>query len=319
MNNPGNCVPPPPIEVCVNYRTVPGTATRDVDYVHVEDSLRFTAVPAGTSYIGTGRIFIPVPGDTLSEGPETFSVVISGSVTCLANATIQKSVGIGTIVDDEPTVSVNDVDVIEGNAGTTSAAFNVTLSEAASVPVRVDYNTADVTATKFVDYSPVSGTLELALGDLSKTVEVPIIGDTVNERDETFAVDLSNAFGVAIADPHGIGTIADDDPSTLRLLSIVCRRNEDTLGNDEPYLKLAGRVVWSNNDFSDGESASLTSVPARAFTGSITLELYEDDVSPNAGDFLGRKVITEADAGPGPLTAKFTGNGAEYVITYRVD
>ncbi|MFP5247276.1 MAG: Ig-like domain repeat protein, partial [Thermoanaerobaculia bacterium] len=45
-----------------------------------------------------------------------------------------------------PLVSINDVAVNEGNAGTTNATFNVTLSQASELPVSVDFSTSNVTA-----------------------------------------------------------------------------------------------------------------------------------------------------------------------------
>jgi len=46
------------------------------------------------------------------------------------NATVADAQGVGTIVNDDtqPTISINDVTVQEGNSGTTSANFTVTLS-----------------------------------------------------------------------------------------------------------------------------------------------------------------------------------------------
>ena len=41
---------------------------------------------------------------------------------------------------------------------------------------------------------------------------VPVVGDTLDELDETFSLNLSNAVNAAIADPTGLGTITDNDP-----------------------------------------------------------------------------------------------------------
>jgi subtilisin-like proprotein convertase family protein len=55
-----------------------------------------------------------------------------------------------------PSLSVNDVSIVEGNAGTTTATFTVTLNNAASVESRVSYSTVDGTATGAV--TQTSGT-----------------------------------------------------------------------------------------------------------------------------------------------------------------
>ena len=48
--------------------------------------------------------------------------------------------------DAAPTISIADATVNEGNAGTTAATFNVTLSAASAKLITVDYSTADGTA-----------------------------------------------------------------------------------------------------------------------------------------------------------------------------
>src|SRR5262245_50319814 len=70
-----------------------------------------------------------------------------------------------------PTLSINDVSVTEGNDGTTSAVFTVTLSRASSQTVTVNYATADGSATTANnDYMAASGTLTFAPGQTSQTI-----------------------------------------------------------------------------------------------------------------------------------------------------
>ena len=83
------------------------------------------------------------------------------------NATIADGQGIGTITNDDarPTLSINDVAVAEGNAGTTTLGFTVTLSAASGQTVTVGYATANGTATTADgDYLAASGTLTFAPG-----------------------------------------------------------------------------------------------------------------------------------------------------------
>ena len=89
--------------------------------------------------------------------------------------------------------------------------FEVTLGRAASGPVTVDYATADGTAKAGEDYRTASGTLELAAGETSKTVEVAVLDDTKDEGEETFTLRLSNASGAAIADGEATGAIENGD------------------------------------------------------------------------------------------------------------
>jgi len=108
-------------------------------------------------------------------------------------------------------LSVGDVTVTEGDSGTKPANFVVTLSPANALPVQVNYATADGTATAGSDYIAVSGTLTFNPGETSKTVTVNVLGDTNDEPDETFTLNLSNGSNADIIDPQGTATIVDDD------------------------------------------------------------------------------------------------------------
>jgi len=121
-----------------------------------------------------------------------------------------------------PTLSINDVSLTEGNSGTKNATFTVNLSEASTQSVSVNYATANDTAIAGSDYTAKSGTLNFSPGQTSKTFTVPILGDTLDEANETFKVNLSQANNATIADSQGVGTIIDNDDSTpvLSQLSI---------------------------------------------------------------------------------------------------
>jgi len=63
------------------------------------------------------------------------------------NATIADGQGTGTILDDEPRISINDVTATEGKTGAVNAIFTVSLSVAFDVAVTVHYQTANGSAT----------------------------------------------------------------------------------------------------------------------------------------------------------------------------
>ncbi len=111
-----------------------------------------------------------------------------------------------------PGLSVNDVTVIEGTGGTTGAVFTVRLSGYSSDPVTVDYFTSDGTATNTLDYLSRTGTLVFPPGMTTQTVTIVVVGDTNNEPNETFYLNLTNAANAVLTKGQGIGTITDDDP-----------------------------------------------------------------------------------------------------------
>ncbi|HKW28451.1 MAG TPA: M36 family metallopeptidase, partial [Verrucomicrobiae bacterium] len=110
-----------------------------------------------------------------------------------------------------PALSINDVSLLEGNAGPTNAVFTVNLTPAAVRPVSVNFATADGTATAGSDYVAANGTLNFAPGQTNQTINVVINGDTVGEADETFYVNLASPLNATLARGAGTGTILNDD------------------------------------------------------------------------------------------------------------
>lgn len=108
-------------------------------------------------------------------------------------------------------LSVGSVSVAEGNSGTRTLTFTVTLSSASVQTVTVDFATVDGTALAGSDYVATSGTLTFAPGELSKTVAVTVNGDLAVEANETFTLHLSNAVNGIVATADGTGTITNDD------------------------------------------------------------------------------------------------------------
>jgi hypothetical protein len=188
--------------VTVNFATANGTASAGSDYQTA--SGRLTFAPGEK----TQTVTVLVNGDRVGEPNETFLVNLSGAT---GGAVIIDGQGVGTIVDDEPRLSINDVSRVEGNSGTTLFVFTVTLSAASDVPVTVNFATANGTAKAGEDYDAQSGTLTFAPGETTRTISIVVRGDKKKEANETFFVNLSGASGAFALDWQGIGTILDDE------------------------------------------------------------------------------------------------------------
>jgi probable HAF family extracellular repeat protein len=187
--------------VKVPYATGSNTALAGVDFTAVSGVLTFAP---GQKTLTVG---VPIIGDALPEPNETFYLNL-GTPT---NAALARTQGRATILDDEPRLGIGDVTIVEGNSGIKYAVFTVTLSAPSTVGVSVNYATGNRTATAGADYVATSGTLYFAPGDTTATFEVAIIGDAVVEANETFVVNLSDAFGAYLLDAQGLGTITNDD------------------------------------------------------------------------------------------------------------
>jgi ABC-type transport system substrate-binding protein len=110
-----------------------------------------------------------------------------------------------------PGISLDDVRLGEGNSGSASALFTVSLSSVEQSPVTVDFATADETATAGSDYTATQGTATIPAGERQTTISVPVSGDTSTEPDETFTLAVSNPSSGTIIGATGRATIANDD------------------------------------------------------------------------------------------------------------
>ncbi|HEV2294720.1 MAG TPA: Calx-beta domain-containing protein [Tepidisphaeraceae bacterium] len=189
--------------ITVAYATADGGAssTWGGDYQPASGTLTFA--PGETSKTVT----VLVNGDRLGEwnGAETFFVDLSSPT----NASIADGRGVGTILDDEPAISISDVSKSEGKRGkTTLFNFTVTLSAAYDQAVTVSFYTWDGTAKAGEDYVAKSGTLTFAPGETTKTITIEVIGDGKREPDEYFSVDLFDNSGNSwLAKIRGTGWI----------------------------------------------------------------------------------------------------------------
>ena len=188
--------------VSFSFATANGTATAGSDYI----------ASSGNATFAPGEVEKPVVvlvnGDTVDETQETFFLDISN----VQNATVGSNRGTGFINDDDgPTISINDVSVTEGNAGTKAATFTLTLSGPSVEAIAIRAVTTPGTATASTDYNSVNSVAIFQPGTVTRTLDVTIIGDTNLESNETFTINLSDPFGTTIADGEGVGTILDDD------------------------------------------------------------------------------------------------------------
>lgn len=166
---------------------------------------RLTFQPGETSQTVT----VLVQGDQIGEDNEGFWLKLASPENAYLEA--ETSSTIGMIEDDDASLTIGDVTVSEGNSGTRTAKFNVVLSRALDVPVKVAYSTANGSA-KAADYLAAQGTLTFAPGETAKTIDVLVYGDRIAEPTETFFVKLNSPVNATLADGQGLGTIVDDEP-----------------------------------------------------------------------------------------------------------
>ena len=136
---------------------------------------------------------------------------ISRSVEVTVNDGFTDSSAAVSTVGFAPEISVDDVVAAEGDYGTTSFVFAVNLSTASDLPVTVSYSFIDGTARSGSDYLGIGGQITFQPGQIRRTINVAVSGDTDLEEDENFYVSLFNAGNASIADAQAVATIANDD------------------------------------------------------------------------------------------------------------
>lgn len=169
--------------------------------------------------------------------------------------------GVGTGGTTALTLSVADASVTEGNSGSKSLTFTVRLSKAdRKKTITANFSTADGTAGAGSDYTPASGTVTIAAGRNSATLNVAITGDTAVEPDETFFVNLSSPVNAVISDGQAVGTITNDDsaPSTVPVF------NSLPGAVAVAYLDMDGQVV-SGTSWAGGAT-----ITARGVVGTLS-------------------------------------------------
>ena len=172
---------------------------------------------------------ISIVNDQSGEGSETFAVGIqnpgSGSLGVPRTVLV-------TIIDDDSSPTISMADVAVSVAESTSTA-NITLqrSGGANQVATVNFATSNGNALAGSDYTAASGTVTFAVGEVTKTISVPIINDTTAESDENFTVTLSNPTGAGLG-PQSTTTVTVLDNDNLNLGTLV--RQTVVTGLTEP-------------------------------------------------------------------------------------
>ena len=193
-------------------------------------------------------ITVTVTKDTLFEIDEELSITFS--LPNLATPVVDlpsNPIVTGRITNDDmkPSVSIADNSNSEGNPGdNNSIQFTVTLSEAAGVPVKINYETTDVTAITGEDYTeapsanqgklfiPASESKANGMKNRTENITFNITGDSNDELDETFQVTIStpaDANAILGSPSVATGTILSDDNPTLFIESKTIDENVDTV------------------------------------------------------------------------------------------
>ncbi|HVJ97847.1 MAG TPA: Calx-beta domain-containing protein [Acidimicrobiia bacterium] len=225
--------------------TITTTAPRSTNTRFYWTSTDYTATD-GSDYLRRGGAVSVLAGQTSA----TFTVVVLGDDEweygselftvginpVEADVEVDGAEAFGTIADDDPisqpSVSVGDVTLWEGNGTPQTSLVAVTLSKPVAFPVSVQYRTEDRTAIAPTDYRAASGTLVVRAGRTSATLPMRVNANLTPQADRAFVVRVTAASGgVGISRPEGSVTIRDDDSAPAGVSIGDVALPEGDLGN----------------------------------------------------------------------------------------
>ncbi len=189
--------------------------------------------------------------------------VVASSVLSIANAAIQ-----------------------EGDSGTKTLAFDVTLAGATGKSVSVKYRTLAGTATSGGDFASSKGTLKFSGTTTSQQVLVTINGDTQIEPDETFVVELYSASGGTIGKSRGDGMILNDDGGGASPVVTFRAVHDASVESTNMATNYGSETSLRVRSSGSPEYRSYFKFTLAGLTGNVTnakLRLYVVDEDVNAG------------------------------------
>jgi hypothetical protein len=208
--------------VTVDWATIAsGQPQPGVDFAAASGTVTF--VPGDVSE----QVAITIFGDVVDEPGQLFNaewgaIELSSPAHAVLGSEPADEFGHFLIVDDDPppTITPGSVAIKEGNSGSKIANLKVTLSAPSAKTVTVNWATGDsVNPEPGVDFEAASGTLTFQPGQVTKTVPLTVLGDTIDEPGQAWnaewvAIVFSSPSNAKFAGPDsnvGFVLIVDDD------------------------------------------------------------------------------------------------------------
>ena len=275
-------------EVRVSHQTQSGTATENTNFVRTAAQLIFA--PNET----TKTISVPIIGDLIAEGDETFTVVLSAPINATLNA--QATTGTGTITDDDVaklTLSIAPSTFSEA-AGANAATGTVTRNTPITAALTVNLSSSNT------NKATVPATVVIPIGQTAAQFPVSAIDNTIIDGDVTVTItarsglDAANRTVVPRASAGLIATanviVTDNDTVTPPANQAPVAQNQSVTTSQNTPKTLALMATDANNDaltFSivmqpangtlSGTAANLTYTPRTDFVGSDSFTFKAND------------------------------------------
>lgn len=286
---------------------VAGTAgAAGVDYAITEGQVVTFAANEMTKTVPLGIV-----QDVLDEDDETVMLALKNPSAKLLIATTNTT-RMHTITDDDPLPSVAFALAASATAESANAQLTVSLSAVSGRAVSVGYSLTGGTATA-ADATVVGapGTLTFAAGETTKTINVTVVDDTLDEAAETVVVTLATPTNATLGTSTHTLTINDnDDPPTVQFMAATSDSGEGTATANlvvtlstassqnvsVPYVVNAASTATNPADYTI--AASPLTIPAGATSANIVVNVVDDTLDePNETVVVNLGVPTNATLG----------------------
>ena len=307
------------------------TAADSGDGVNAAGTDDYTAIATAQTLnfakgVTSQTVEVQTTQDDLFEPDETFKAELSapalGQDDPGTGVSIEsdKGTAIGTIKNDDtqPSFAVANASASEGDMIT----FTVTRSGAMDNVVSVKWNTkadSGAGAASTSDYTavPTARTLTFAKGVETQTFTVATTEDVLDEENETFLVELTEATGATIATAEATGTINDDDaaPSGITLTVAPTTVGE---GAGETEITVTATVNGTTR-YVDAKTVTVSVGGGSAISGTDYDAVANFDITIAAGDASKAGTFdltpTDDDLYEGNETIDVTGTSNSLTIT----
>jgi len=276
--------------VSVDYATIDGTAQSGSDYVAASGTLTFAEGQTSAT------VPLQILSDEVAEGSESFSLLLSnptGGATLGGQDTLTV-----TLTETPPTLPQFELTVPGSVSGSTEGLVTTELREDDGaftfLVTRSGDSTTEASVTLLVrsggpgihwsqrayngqDYSGSDQVLTFAAGEVSKTIQIPIVDDNYAENDEFFNIQLVQPSSASeLGQTTQALVTVHDDQSAIELaswqtvhneasgtVSIVIRRIGDLTGTASVDYATINSSAISGEDFV-GVSGTLTFAPGES-------------------------------------------------------
>lgn len=255
--------------ISVNFSEIPTGFT--ADDLRVSTGSLSPLIAAGDGKTWTAVYTPPVNANqTASLSLPANSYTDTGGNGGLASNTLNLS--IDTL---QPTLSIANVTASEGNDSTGTVSVTVSLSAASSLPVTVYYGTSNGTAIAGMDYTQSSGQLTFQPGQTRQTLQIPILGDTTVEPDETFQVQLSGASNAIPGNTTDSATVtlSNDDQPIITITGNTLREGSTGTTNATVTVNLSGAYNQSVSvNYATQDGTALAGSDYTTTRGTLTFQ-----------------------------------------------